>query len=85
MAKIKEAQMRLRAVILNATRTTVAEFVRTQELLRGELERIAEMTKDYPVVCTFAEYRFVFESRQDILQLIEQISQAISAYEQKAA
>ena len=70
---------------LNADITTVAEFLRMQELLREELEKIAELTKRYPVVCTFANYRYVFESRKDVVDLIEKISKAIDTYEQQAA
>ena len=68
----------------DVTKTTVAGFSETRELLRKELERIAEMTKQYPVVCTFLSYRFVFESREDVQQLINDIDEAIDAYEQAA-
>lgn len=77
--------MELTTVTLEASSATVAEFLQTQELLLEQLERIAELTKQYPVVCTFAGYRFVFESRADVLRLIAQIKQAIDTYEQKAA
>jgi hypothetical protein len=72
------------SVNLKASKATVAEFRQTQELLRSELESIARMTKEYPVVCTFAGYRFVFESRDDVLALIAKLDVALDEF-QKAA
>lgn len=69
---------------LKASKATVAEFRQTQELLRSELEHIAKMTRDYPVVCTFAGYRFVFEDREDVLALIAKLDEALDTF-QKAA
>lgn len=69
---------------LKASKATVAEFRQAQSLLLSELESIVKMTKDYPVVCTFAGYRFVFESRGDVEALIAQLTEALEEYQAAA-
>lgn len=69
---------------LTANRDTIARFRATERTLLAELERIAEMTNHYPVICTFAGNRVVFESREDVLSLIEEIRDAVARYEQAA-
>jgi hypothetical protein len=72
------------ATTLRATNATVAEFRNIQRTLKTELERIAAMTDEYPVVCTFAGHRFVFESRQDVLDLIARLDEALNVYQNAA-
>ena len=69
---------------VTVSESTFSEIRAVRELLRQRLEEIAAMTKDYPVVITFAGYRFVFESKADVLGLIEKLEGAITSYEQAA-
>jgi hypothetical protein len=71
-------------VPITVNESTVSEFRAVHELLRVELDHLAAMTKDYPVVITFAGMRFVFESRKDVVDLIDKLGGALTAY-QKAA
>lgn len=48
--------------------------------LRAELERLVRLTKDYPVECQFASYRFVFSTRADIQSVIDKLDDKIKAY-----
>ena len=70
---------------LQVTSTTEAEFRETQEVLMQELDRLAEITEHYPVICMLAGRTYVFTSRDDILSLIEEIKQAVATYDQEAA
>ena len=67
------------------TPATFPTFNRADQLLRGNLEELARMTKEYPVECTFAGIRFVFNSRQDIENLIALLAQKMAAYRQSAS
>lgn len=67
--------------LLRADESTIAELRAVREALRQELDRIERLTKHYPVICTFAGQRRVFKSRQDALDLIEELTSAVSQYE----
>jgi len=63
------------------TRANFDAFTRADRLLRDHLEELARLTKDYPVECTFAEYRFIFQSRSDIEILISKIEAKLGKYQ----
>jgi hypothetical protein len=54
------------------------------EALRTHLRKLAALTKDYPVECSFAGYRFVFTSEGDIVELIETIDEKLTAFRSAA-
>ena len=41
--------------------------------LRLHLAKLVRMTKDYPLECSFAGYRFIFTSESDIQELIQSL------------
>lgn len=69
---------------LQVTRENVATCKRARQALRAHLDRLTAMTKRYPVECTFAGYRRVFRSRQDILNAIAELDRSIEAFDAAA-
>ncbi len=65
-------------------KSTVVEIKAARGELRARLEELAEMTRHYPVICTFAGQRWVFESKQDIVDLIDKMGSAIDDFERAA-
>ncbi|MCE9543986.1 MAG: hypothetical protein K8T25_00450 [Planctomycetia bacterium] len=68
---------------LTANKETVSVFRTIRAELVSHLTQLAEITKDYPVVCTFAGHRYVFESEADIRRLIEEIQSAVDRYDKQ--
>lgn len=53
--------------------------------LRTHLAKLAKMTREYPVECRFADYRFVFTSETDIKDVIEALDKKLTAFRATAA
>jgi hypothetical protein len=70
--------------IINVTAANVDLCTDALGDLRLHLEELARLTKDYPVECSFCTYTFLFESRQDILNLIDSLSRKIDDYRKAA-
>jgi hypothetical protein len=60
-------------------------FNLADSLLRRHLDELARLTKEYPVECNLAGYRFMFSSREDIEQLLAIIDQKLVEYRRRAA
>jgi hypothetical protein len=70
---------------LRINATNAADFRGALDVLRADLERLAKMTKSYPVICMIAGQRWVFESEQDIRDLLDEIAEALGRFDQDQA
>jgi hypothetical protein len=66
-------------------KNNLADFEAGLRALRQHLSTLVSMTKEYPVECSFAGYRFVFANESDILEVIDAIDKEIKAYQRRAA
>jgi len=48
--------------------------------LRLHLNKLVKMTKEYPVECSFAGYRFIFSSESDIQELIQSLDAKLTEF-----
>lgn len=78
MAKPLIILMQKQILVINDD--TINVFKTTRECLFKELKRLVEILKDHPLICIFAQYRFVFENEHDIIDLIAKIDNAINQY-----
>lgn len=49
-----------------------------RDSLRDNLEKLAKLTKKYPIEYRFGDLRFVFESRAEIIAVIAALDQGIT-------
>ena len=70
--------------MLTITHKNFYECERASHELRAHLDELARMTQKYPVECTFAEYRFMFRSRADIVALLAQLDEKLASFRQAA-
>lgn len=59
-------------------------FCEARDELIGNLEELARLTERYPVEITFGNYRFVFNTVDEIHELIQDMNEKIAAYEAAA-
>ena len=62
---------------LAANSSTVGEFREVKTLLAAHRKRLQEQLEMYPLVVTFAEYRYVLENMEEYESLISDINEAI--------
>ena len=65
---------------LNISSVNAAEYQQALQSLRTHLDDLAEMTRRYPVVCSFGGFHTIFTSKEDILRLIDELGRAIAAF-----
>ena len=66
--------------VINVTAANIDLCDDALKALRLHLDRLAQMTREYPVECCFGRYSFLFESREDIESLIANLDAKISDY-----
>ena len=66
------------------TKDNVDVFRGAAAALKSHLTKLVEMTKEYPVECSFAGYRFVFERETDIRELISALDGKLTAFDSAA-
>lgn len=62
------------------TKNNVDSFRGALAALHAHLGKLVEMTREYPVECSFAGYRFVFEREADILEVIQAIDEKLKQF-----
>jgi hypothetical protein len=70
--------------VIKISRENLQLCERALVALRRDLKKLAEMTKEYPVECGFAGFRFVFTNEAEIHELIEALDAKISAFKAAA-
>jgi hypothetical protein len=65
---------------LQITERNVRECTDTRNILVQHLSRLVEMTRHYPVICVFAQYRHVFTCRKDIQDLIDSLNSELERF-----
>lgn len=66
------------------TKDNVEVFRGAAAALKAHLTKLVEMTKEYPVECSFGGYRFVFERESEILELISALDSKLKAFDSAA-
>lgn len=56
----------------------VPECLDARESLWKHLDQLVRMTKHYPVICSFSDFKFIFTSMQDILDVIVWLNQELA-------
>jgi hypothetical protein len=70
--------------MLTITNKNFRECQSASEELRAHLDLLARMTQQYPVECTFGGYRFIFRTRQDVIDLIAQLDEKLASFNSAA-
>jgi hypothetical protein len=70
--------------IINISSANIVDCESALESLRTHLERLVQLTVNYPLECQFAGYRFVFENRADIESVIANLQKKVSAFRSAA-